>query len=380
MEHILTKETATSQSGLVDQTTNSPWTFDGQSAPLTTHGPLVTLIDGRSFSLSATSGDISDQGPQGLFFLDTRLLKKFVLLVNGQPPEPLGYAQHGSYEACFVSRHHDSQRKADTPVVVFRSRNVGQGMTEVITIKNHGDNPVELLVSLHAKADFADLFAVKEGQTTSSTTSTSVVKGKELWFHNQVETTPHKATTVEIEVSSQPEPHNVQPNIMSWNVTIEPTQSWQTELTVAPWLAGVRSGPLTSDSPLSASQKLANWNAKIPQIETNHPPLSVCAKSALSDLASLRIFDPKRPDQPVVAAGAPWFMTLFGRDSLITSWMALLVDPDLASGVLQTLARYQGTEVNEITEEQPGKIMHEMRFAGADSGSLDDGHLSLIHI
>ena len=60
------------------------------------------------------------------------------------------------------------------------------------------------------------------------------------------------------------------------------------------------------------------------------------------DLAALRIFDPDHPDRTVVAAGAPWFMTLFGRDSLLTSWMAMLVDPDLALGALQTLARFQG--------------------------------------
>ena len=80
------------------------------------------------------------------------------------------------------------------------------------------------------------------------------------------------------------------------------------------------------------------------------------------DLAALRIFDPEHPDRAVVAAGAPWFMTLFGRDSLLTSWMALLVDPDLALGTLQTLARFQGDEVEPDHRGGAGRILHEMRF------------------
>jgi glycogen debranching enzyme len=79
----------------------------------------------------------------------------------------------------------------------------------------------------------------------------------------------------------------------------------------------------------------------------------------------------------VIAAGAPWFMTLFGRDSIITSHMALIVDPDIALGALNTLARLQGVTENTETEEQPGRILHEVRFhdkpalrisAGCDGG------------
>ena len=75
----------------------------------------------------------------------------------------------------------------------------------------------------------------------------------------------------------------------------------------------------------------------------------------------------------MVAAGAPWFMTLFGRDSLLTSWMAMIVDPDLALGTLQTLARFQGRTVNPLTEEEPGRILHEMRFGEAAGISLGGG-------
>lgn len=80
------------------------------------------------------------------------------------------------------------------------------------------------------------------------------------------------------------------------------------------------------------------------------------------DLGSLRIFNPNHPDRAVVAAGAPWFMALFGRDSLFAAYMSLLLDPSLALGTLRTLADYQGKEVTPLTEEEPGRILHEVRL------------------
>jgi glycogen debranching enzyme len=86
----------------------------------------------------------------------------------------------------------------------------------------------------------------------------------------------------------------------------------------------------------------------------------------------LQIEDPEHPDWRVVAAGAPWFMALFGRDSLLTSWATLPIDQQLALGTLKTLARYQGTKVDPLTEEQPGRILHEVRL-GRES-DLPVGH------
>ena len=85
---------------------------------------------------------------------------------------------------------------------------------------------------------------------------------------------------------------------------------------------------------------------------------------ALADLAALRIVDEAHPERPVVAAGAPWFMTLFGRDSLLTAWMTLPFDRSLASGVLASLADLQGSRDDPASEEQPGRIIHELRRHG----------------
>jgi glycogen debranching enzyme len=118
----------------------------------------------------------------------------------------------------------------------------------------------------------------------------------------------------------------------------------------------------------------------VPAIDTDDRPLADAIQVGAEDLGSLRVFDPEFPERAVVAAGAPWYLALYGRDALLTAWMALIVDPDLALGVLETLARFQGEDVDPRTEEEPGRILHRMRFgpgafsAGPDSvsyGSVD---------
>ncbi len=349
--------------------TESPWTFDGEGVPLTTSGPLITLVEGRSFAISGTSGDISELGPQGLFCLDTRFVNRLQLLIDGDPVESLGFDQASAYGGSFVGRHVGALKLADAPTIVVRDRQIELGMTERVEIRNHGDRRSVSLVSVVVGCDFANLFAVKEGRVSHDADQVCEVDGNTMWFR------PTDGRDIALQVSVDT-PTNVAENgRLDWTVELDPGQTWSAELTFSPWLNGrsVRAG--TGDVMASAGSRLADWHQKVPEIGSDWQSLTTCTNKALADLASLRIFDPTAPNDPVVAAGAPWFMTLFGRDSLIASWMALLVDPDLAAGVVTTLARFQGTDVNPATDEEPGKIMHEIRFAGASSAALDEGEL-----
>ena len=102
--------------------------------------------------------------------------------------------------------------------------------------------------------------------------------------------------------------------------------------------------------------------AKIPVLQMGNRSIERTLRRSYDDLGALRIEDPDHPDRIVVAAGAPWFMALFGRDSLWASLMALPVDPSLALGTIQTLADRQGSVVDVMSEEEPGKILHEVRL------------------
>ena len=347
----------------------SPWDFQGESSPLTTTGAISTLVDGRALALSSINGDINGNlGPQGLFFLDSRLINRYELYINGKKVESLGSSQTVSFAADYVGRHIDDRAIADFPLVIIRRRSLGNGMRETIEVRNFDSDVVKCDVAIIVQSDFANLFSVKEGHKSKDDDSTCTVKNDEsLWFE------PTKDKQINLEVSANKKPVDIKPGKMEWQAEIDSGSSWSVEIEMAPWVAGKRVGPLLADEPTAPKDRHAQWFDKIPKVESDNALISRATQQSLVDLESLRIFNPTNPDRPVVAAGAPWFMTLFGRDSLLTSWMSMIVDPDLASGVLETLAQFQGKENNPDKEEAPGKIMHEVRFSGASSAALEDG-------
>jgi glycogen debranching enzyme len=110
-------------------------------------------------------------------------------------------------------------------------------------------------------------------------------------------------------------------------------------------------------------ESLADWLSDAPKLDSDWDPLAHIRRRSLVDLAALRFFpDESRPDESVPAAGLPWFMALFGRDSLLTSYQALPFVPEVAATTLRVLAAYQGTAEDRFREEEPGKILHELRF------------------
>ena len=115
------------------------------------------------------------------------------------------------------------------------------------------------------------------------------------------------------------------------------------------------------------------WMSGRPRLRTTDGRLAEAYARAIEDLAALRLHDPEEIRRPVLAAGAPWYMALFGRDALIAAYMALPIDRQLALGVLDALAELQGDEVDPTTEKQPGRIVHETRFLGAERINLT-GH------
>lgn len=174
-------------------------------------------------------------------------------------------------------------------------------------------------------------------------------------------------------------PVNLTDDLATFEVIVPAHGVWSTCVEVAPVIEGTTIDPrYRCGQPVERAEpaeRLARWRRQVPQVETDHPGLKNVVTRSAEDLGALRIFDPDFPERMVVAAGAPWFMTVFGRDSLLTAWMALLVDPDLALGVLQTLARFQGTDVDPRHDEEPGRILHEMRFGDAASLSLGGGSI-----
>jgi glycogen debranching enzyme len=353
---------------------SDPWNFAGESAPLGQPGGMVTLVEGSAFCISGRSGDISAGTPQGLYFRDTRFLSRFELRVNGQQPEPLASTATDPFSAIFASRTRPRPGRADSTLMVFRYRYIGRGMREDITIRNFGEEAAYCSIELTVEADFADLFEVKEDRVTDDGERSATHSTDSLVFR-------HRRATVRrgAKVSMSEQPTQVAPDLVVYEVIVPARGSWTTCVQLTPMIDGdeieprYRCGePVERATPV---ERLAKWRRNLPMVETDHGVLRQVLQRSGEDLGALRIFDPDYPERAVVAAGAPWFMTLFGRDSILTSFFALLVDPDLALGVLQTLARFQGDEVDPRNDEEPGKILHEMRFGDAASLSLGGGRI-----
>lgn len=143
------------------------------------------------------------------------------------------------------------------------------------------------------------------------------------------------------------------PGVLSWQIVLPPHQRWQTEIVE---IAG-------------STRRLEAWRDTATDVTAGDPVLAQVLRRTESDLGALLIRDENAGAGPFVAAGAPWFMMLFGRDShLLTAWMALPLDVGLSIGTLQRLARLQCRRIDPMTEEQPGRILHELR-GGSGSGA-----------
>jgi glycogen debranching enzyme len=148
-------------------------------------------------------------------------------------------------------------------------------------------------------------------------------------------------------------------------VEIAPAGEWRASIEFRLSIDGQPVEPLYTGADLVSQsapiERLQAWEEATPRVRTLQTNVDATFVQSAADLGALQIFDPEQSDRAVIAAGAPWFMTLFGRDSLITSLMTLDVDPILATNTLLTLARMQGVRVDDLSEEQPGKILHEIR-------------------
>ncbi len=346
-----------------------PWTTSA-SVPLA-DGASVTLVEGPAFSISASSGDMLANAPHGVFYRDTRYLSELRLRINGQWPEPLAATTIDPFSAAFALRDTPRAGVADSHLIVLRDRYVGRGMREDISVRNFGVEPAFCLLEVLFEADFADLFEVKEGRVEKRGERTVEVGT------DSVSWTYRRATFLRgARISFTGEPLLFFDHAR-YEVLIPAGGEWRICVQLTPMIDGTEVTPrYLCGQPVERAtpvERLVAWRRNLPTITSEHDSFSLLLDRSAEDLAALRLFDPEFPERTVVAAGAPWFMTLFGRDSLITSWMAMLIDSDLALGTLQTLARHQGTDVNPITEEEPGRILHEMRFGESAEMSLGGG-------
>lgn len=316
----------------------------------------VTLVEGSTFCLSDRIGDVESGTAQGLFYRDARVVSRWELRVDGQRLEPLSVLSPEAFTARFILRRPPRSGAADSSLLVVRERLVADGMRETVILENLGREPTAVVLELRADADFVDLFAVKEGRAGHGRAEI-LVTDNELLLNDRSD----RARGLAISSSELP---TVLPGSLTWRIVVPATGRWQTEILVQPTVANqrvhvaLRPGEHYRSS--EPGRKMAAWRDTATKLTTGCMQLTAILQRTESDLGALQIREERR-HRTFVAAGAPWFMTLFGRDSLLTAWMALPLDSSLALGTMQQLAEMQGQQVDALTEEEPGRIMHEIR-------------------
>ncbi|MBF9128320.1 amylo-alpha-1,6-glucosidase [Plantactinospora sp. S1510] len=325
---------------------------------------LVSVLAGNTFVVSDTRGDIdtSPVDPTGLFSFDTRYLSTWVLSIDGERLSPLSIDDIQYYEKRFFLVAGPGGVYTNAKVSVMRQRVVTDGFREEIAILNHGEKGVDLTVRLEVGCDFADLFEVKDALTKAGNYYTHVEDDRLVLGYTRQ--TFHRQTTI-----SATTPAHLDGRGLTFTVSLAPKQEWITELRVVPTMIGPggRTLPLGSEwdpnwAGRDMKHDLKEWIEDAPRLECDWDPLRHTYDRSLIDLAALRFTAPTSMGGSLPAAGLPWFMTVFGRDSIYTSLQALPFQPGLAASTLRELGIRQGSRLDDFRDEDPGRILHEVRF------------------
>jgi glycogen debranching enzyme len=315
---------------------------------------LVQILEGNTFVVSDMRGDISASltDPTGLFSYDTRFLSTWILTINGDQLNPLSVDDLNYFETRFFLVPGTGTVYVDSKLSVIRQRAVEAGFREDLTILNHDDKAVDLDIRIDAACDFADLFEVKDALQKKGRYRARLENGSLVLTYERE--TFERHTTI-----SSSEPAKLDKHGLSFAVRIEPHGEWRTALEVT---AGARIGFPRRRHRQDMSLELERWLGGAPRLECDWEPLRSIYRRSLVDLAALRYSPPIARGRSLPAAGLPWFMTMFGRDSIFTSLQALPFVPELAATTLRTLGEWQGSRNDDFRDEDPGRILHELRY------------------
>lgn len=323
----------------------------------------LSVLDGSTFVVSDRHGDvIPGAGHElGFFAEDTRFISRWILRIGDTPLELLSLNQASHFDAQFFLTPTVAPEE-QAPRSIIRHRLVDHVWMEEITVTNHLHETSQIALSLEVDTDFADLFEVKD---------VAIPQRMINFSHDDRSLTLAYANgdfrrSVRVCASS---PATVTRTGFAYALSLAPGERWTTTFTVAP--AATQPGAqFTRRTPRGSvdavrrarSAELETWLARAPALEAEDPDIARTYRASISDLAALRMQPDLNHRATLPAAGLPWFMALFGRDSLITSFQALPYVPEFAATTLRALAARQATERDDFHEREPGKILHELRF------------------
>jgi glycogen debranching enzyme len=311
---------------------------------------LVTAVAAPATVLSARDGQLRRDGAQGWLVADVRHLAELTVTVDGREPVALGHRQEGPGSVRFVSavRHLGDEITEPTVRLERRRRTGPDTLAETIALVNDSRREITATVSARLAADLAPVLAFRGGQRPDLVAPQA--NGLAEWVSgSQVTTLACDRVPDDVALAEHAG--------LDWHVTLAPR-------TRVAWTLTLTASSASDDAVFTAPADVRSAAT----LTSADQDLALLFRTGLADLDHLLLADAAAPGDLFAAAGAPWYLTLFGRDSLWTARFALPLGTDLAVGTLRTLARRQGRVHDPVTAEEPGKIAHEIRRvpSGAD--------------
>jgi glycogen debranching enzyme len=318
----------------------------------------LIIVDGGTFLFSDRNGDVEASAPEGFFHEDVRHLSRWCLTLDGKPLQALTCRVVDYFSTRIVAA---VRGEAEPTVSVTRDRFVSEGFHEDVVVTNHGAEERRMRLQLAFGCDFADILeaqqhgTIRRGQYRAEVGARAVT----LW---QKRDGYRRGTVIRFKRQGR-----LRRDRVVFDLRLRPRESWKTCIDVTPVVDGRRHSPMLACGSFGKHapkmpMSLAEWLESAPELEADWDPLTHVYRQSLVDLAALRI----RPEEEhlrwaMPAGGLPWFMTVFGRDSIVAAYEALPFQAELAQATLQALAELQATEWDDFADAQPGKIPHELR-------------------
>ncbi|MBI4396646.1 MAG: amylo-alpha-1,6-glucosidase [Elusimicrobia bacterium] len=361
--------------------------------------PGLTIVSrSRTVLISGLDGFIREGSEQGLYSHETRLLSRAVYKINNREPVPvaLSNVESHSWLGYYISvppgiapgpADHGSgqvQQITQETLELRLSRFVGDGVHEDIELTNFSQKSTDFEFQVELDADFADI-----AEVTSQRRQFGTVRrlwrqlAADVWelrfYYHSSRThrdqgpagTVHIYRGISVRIERASSPPAFQNGRVSFHVLLDPKKTWRACLNFTPQMEG---RPLSFSYPCESFYGTRHeWDARkslflsdstlfsSPDSDALTPVVMKALRQAQSDLSALRLYDLDIDEKTwTLAAGLPIYVALYGRDALTTAWQSGLANVDLMRGALPVLARWQGTELNDWRDEQPGRMLHEM--------------------
>lgn len=338
---------------------------------LTVGPPVMTISQDTTFMVTDQNGEISEDTEQGIFSVDTRFLSHYRIFANGDRWNRLTSSEvaYNAARVYLTNRNLETEEgiiPAETLALMISRAAIRFGIIEDLSVTNFGLNPVKFNLEIEFRSDFADIFELKSRQVVHRGNITEALDRERHELRTTYTHGDFKRTLVYHLIEADSRPRFVNGRI-TFGIELMPGASWHARYVYA--IDAGQKVPVPIPTPEQGwsqpdiEQLHREWLSRATAMSSANPDVERAYAQSVEDMGALRLYTyDLAPNVWIPAAGVPWFVTLFGRDSLVVSLQNMMVDPGFAHGALQKLAEYQATERDDWRDAQPGKILHELRL------------------